>query len=382
MPDLMLAEPVGALEVMPDIPLAQRDLVTIATWVASKMGSEHTRRAFRIEAQRWLAWVIAEKARHLHPTWLNMADSKSAAAYARFLTGEGQPLPHFALSAAGLNHQPFRKLPLASASVERAISVLKTMYADMVEMQVDDGVEITRNPFARVRTSLVVNKKSPRSKSLSSAERRYVDDALEAMGQTNDIHYHQCRWIWNALLWSALRRSELAAARVDHMYQEQDENGDMIWKMDVTGKGNVANTIPLIDRFMKEFRIYRDHHGLSLMPNFGDDGKPETTPLVLPIRGGMRKVSDEMIYREMKRLLTRAAACAIEAGNPASAARLRQFASHSARHTCVTMIVDATGDITLGQDMARHSSITTTRGYKAKSVSRLTKALKDLEAAN
>ncbi len=92
----------------------------------------------------------------------------------------------------------------------------------------------------------------------------------------------------------------------------------------------------------------------------------------------MRNVTPETINRAVKKLLERAAGIAEQCDDPGAATRLRTFASHTARHTQVTMVVDATGDITLGQEMARHGSITTTRLYKAKSVSRLVQALKDV----
>ena len=92
----------------------------------------------------------------------------------------------------------------------------------------------------------------------------------------------------------------------------------------------------------------------------------------------MRNVHPETINRAIKKLLMRAAQIAEASDNPAAVSRLNSFASHCARHTQVTMIVDATGDITLGQEIARHGSITTTRRYKAKSVSRLKQALADV----
>lgn len=368
--------------------LASADLRAIAGWVASKRNSDHTRRAFRTEAQRWLAWVIWAKQDTVlsscgsgNVTWLDKTQSIDASVYTRFLMSEKPtPFPSEVLRAAGLDHQPFKPGPLATTSVERAIDVLKTMYGDMVEMVLDDGFEIRRSPFARFKTSSMVSGKSSRSKALTAAERKFVDVALEKLKNDGAIPaYHQYRWIWNALKWSAMRRSELAAARAGHIFQDADEEGEIVWKIGIIGKGKTEKNIPLSDRFMDEFKVYRDYHGLPAIPMPGIDGKSEETPLVVPIKGVMRAVSDMLIYRAMKHLFALAADESISAGNPACAARLRSFASHSARHTCITMIIDATGDITLGQDIARHASIATTRQYKAESVSRLKKALNNLK---
>lgn len=383
--------------------LAYRDLRMILAWIGAKSGSKHTQRAFRIEAQRWLSWIIWSKSQYGLPqydTWLDKADALDAAAYDSFLAtapttdalqaietdidtadkagaARAQPpieFPAFALAAAGMKTQPFRTLPLKKSSRARAISALKTMYNDMIDMHVNDGVRIERNPFNKRKVKADINRK-PRRKALTEIERTYVDSAIEGMRLTGDIHYHQCRWIWNALLWSALRRSELAAAKAGDIYLDSDENGAEIWKLDVMGKGDKAGSIPLCAEFMKEFRLYREYHGFSPFPV----SENEETPLVMPLRGNVRGDSkaplDQIIYREIKRLMNLAADEAVTQGNLKAADRLRNFASHSARHTCITRVVDLTGDITLGQDMARHASIVTTRGYKAESVSRLADAL-------
>lgn len=369
--------------------LASHDLRAIAAWVLSKRDSDHTRRAFRIEAQRWLAWLITTKADAGHQTFLDKATSEDAAAYALFLRQPLKPpFPQFALYRAGLHRQPFKgqalpcpdtpEKPLASATIERAISSLKAMYGDMMAMTLE-GMKVSSNPYARFRTKGLISKGTPRTKALNEPERRYVDMALEQMRDNDDVHfYHQCRWIWSALLWTALRRDELARAKASDIFQDQDENGNLVWVIQVLGKGGTFTTLPLTEEFLTEFALYRAHHGLASRPTIANDGTPEATPLVLPIRGPMRFVSNETVYRAMKKLMKQAADIAVEQGNPGSAVRLRKFATHSARHTSITTLVDATGDITLGQDLARHASITTTRGYKAKSISRLKLAMQDL----
>lgn len=235
-------------------------------------------------------------------------------------------------------------------------------------------------PFSRFRISTAPVKLSPRKKSLTAIERRYVDTALDKLEQEGDLqNYHQLRWIWCALKWTAMRRNELSQACAGDIYQEDDENGAPTWKIAIQGKGNTNASVPLSSEFLKEFALYRAHHGLPSLPVFGSAGEPDSTPLVLPIRGGIRHVNDHLIYRAMKDLMTLAATVAEADGNLNSAGRLLGFAAHSARHTSITAIVDATGDITLGQDMARHASITTTRAYKAPSTSRLKGALEGLK---
>lgn len=376
--DLILLGPTSsAVAVAPS--LARDDLMAIVAWIASKRNSEHTRRAFGFEARRWLAWLMWSKAGQPFSRWLDKASSLDAAAYAHFLAGPKEiSVPQEMLDRAGLQRQPFKPAPLASASVDRAVSALKAMYADMIEMHLEDGYKIERNPFNRFKVSSVMSKASPRKKALSVLERGYVEEALAELKREGHIlEYQQQKWTWTALLWAALRRHELAAAVAGDVYQDNDEDGEPTWMLDVRGKGNVEATVPLSEQFMSGMREYRLARGLPALPLGGHQGK-DLTPLVLPMRGVMRNVHPETINRTIKKLLDHASEIATASDNPAAAGRLKSFASHSARHTQVTMIVDATGDITLGQEIARHGSITTTRRYKAKSVSRLKQALKDV----
>lgn len=374
--DLILLEPSSSALVAATT-FARDDLAAIVAWIASKRGSEHTRRAFGFEARRWLAWLMWTKAGQPFSRWLDKGTSLDAAAYAHFLAGPKEmSIPQEVLERSGLERQPYKPEPLASASVDRAISALKAMYADLIDMHLESGYRIERNPFNRLKTSSIMKKASPRKKALSALERGYIEQALDEVKREGHIlEYHQQKWTWTALLWAALRRHELAQAVAKDVYQDNDEDGELTWMLDVCGKGNVESTIPLADQFISGLREYRLARGLPALPVSNVE---DTTPLILPMRGPMRNVHPETINRTVKKLLERASEIALASDNPASASRLKSFASHCARHTQVTMIVDATGDITLGQEIARHGSITTTRRYKAKAVSRLKQALKDV----
>jgi len=376
--------PSSALQLAPAI--AEADLRAITSWVQSKRKSKHTRRAFQTEAQRWLAWLIWAKSASGFTTWLDKATSLDAAAYAKFLLEEKtQQFPIPVLEAAGLRNQPFRMQALAVTSVDRAVDSLRTMYSDLIEMVVDGSLDLRKNPFARFKTSSIADRLSPRHKALNRSERSYIDDALtlircreEEKGK-RPVIYHQLRWIWHALLQSAMRRSELAAAVAGDIHQVTDDEGNRNWEISIKGKGDKVASIPLSNDFMLEFAVYREFHGLPPVPTYTADGKRDESPVVMPIKGATRQVSDSLIYRAMKDLMKMASTLAMEAQDPAGAEKLKMSAAHSARHTCVTRIVDSTGDITLAKDMARHSSISTTQGYVAPSTSRLRKALENLD---
>lgn len=379
-------EDIGSSEIQLTPALAEADLRAITAWVQSKRKSKHTRRAFQSEAQRWLAWLIWAKGANATSTWLDKATSLDAAAYAKFLLDEKkQQFPIPVLGAAGLRHQPFRMQSLAVTSVDRAVDSLRTMYSDLIEMIVDGSLDLRKNPFARFKTSSIADRLSPRHKALNRTERSYIDDALKLIKCHEEekgkrpVIYHQQRWIWHALLQSAMRRSELAAAVAGDIHQVVDDEGNRNWEISIRGKGDKVASIPLSNEFMHEFSVYRGFHGLPAIPTYSPEGKRDESPVVMPIKGATRQVSDSLIYRAMKDLMKMASVLAMEAQDPAGAEKLKMSAAHSARHTCVTRIVDSTGDITLAKDMARHKSINTTQGYVAPSTSRLRKALENLD---
>lgn len=368
--------------------------------------STHTQRAFRLEARRWLAWLMLQK-RGLHAdTWLDKATTEDAANYLTFLYHKDKSdFPPDVLWAANLKRQPFQKKKmLAPATVDRAIDTLKAFYADLAGMVVTNDLVIGKSPFARFKTSAINERGEPRQKALSAEDRQYVEAALEYFRQeavAPDARpeklaiYHQHRWVWKALLHSGMRRQELADARAGDLYLDTDEEKQRVWKLRVRGKGSRGKgkkiaSIPLSSHFMKEMAIYRQFHGLSPIPdlrgyhwrendNSVDKNHPAMKPLVLPVRGDPRHVSGMLVYRSMKALLEKAAELARQDNNFDSAGHLEASTSHSSRHTCVTRIVDETGDVTLAQDMARHASILTTRRYKTPSTARLSRALEKLD---
>lgn len=386
-------------------PLA--DLAAIKLWVDTKRGSAHTRRAFNYEARRWLAWLMWARPGPASSGWLAGASSQEANAYIEFLsmTKAGRPVanangdavpeservplpfPVEILCRTGLQRPPFQYSPLQPASLLRVLYALKGMYADMRDMTFANGVVVVANPFNRIKLNatnddgLDVDEDdddSLRGKALTKREMEYVAAAQVALMELRPpSEALRIKWIWTALKWAAMRRHELAKAKAGDIRLKTDENGDPTWKISIRGKGRVRKSVPLSKVFMDAFCEYRVANGLPALPTSSAQGL-EDTPLVLPLRGPMRHVSDETIYRSVKILFGQAALVAAVNDDHEAVSRLNKFASHTARHTQVTNIVDATGDITLGQDMARHASIATTRKYKAKSTSRLAKALNEL----
>lgn len=400
--------------------LAYGDVEAINIWASTKLGSPHTRRAYRTEALRFLCFLIEHNPDPSSGTWLDKATSLDTQNYVNFLLSEKLPFSEWALTMAGLTQQPFQKKkvhklersehektleppshdvsrgssamiplmpgkqevspPLSKATLQRALSSLKTMYADMQTLTLP-ALSITKNPFQNHKASAIAASQ-PRKKALTTHECEYVEQAIELLkSNATAAKYHQYRWVWNALVRSGLRRSELAAANASWITQSEDENRRTIWIMSVLGKGDTNEDIPLSDQFMMEFALYRDYLGLPPLP-VRNRNEVETTPLVMPLNrlaDGRTHVSDKMIYRIIRTLFQSASELATLDNDHAAAQKISDLATHSTRHTCITKVIDASGDITLGRDMGRHKSITTTQHYKAKTLARLHDTLNQLD---
>lgn len=377
LPLAVLPRTAGSLALVDELS-ATADLHAIVAWAASKRKSEHTRRAFMTEARRFLAWLIWFKVSQgrNHSSWLDKATSMEASAYATFLElPKPNPFPAWVLDLVQLQRQPFNPEPLKLASIQRAISSLRTMYKDMAEM-VLDGLQITKSPFNRVDVSFSKSG-SPSEKALNYAELGYVAAALKKLERDEKPEvYQRIKWVWTASRWAALRRHELAKAVAGDI-RRRNENGALQWIISVLGKGKVEKPVPLSAEFMAGFAEYRAFHGLTTIPM-----QNELTPLVLPLRGDTRNVVPETINRIIKDLLEQAADIAEKYDDQDAALRLRSFASHSARHTQINLVVNTTGDITLGQQLARHADISTTMRYKAESADRLRAAFGQIDDAS
>lgn len=63
----------------------------------------------------------------------------------------------------------------------------------------------------------------------------------------------------------------------------------------------------------------------------------------------MRRLSDQAVYKALRKR--------------AREARVRAFSPHDLRRTCITNMLDRGGDLSVVQDIAGHSSISTTKIY-------------------
>lgn len=126
-------------------------------------------------------------------------------------------------------------------------------------------------------------------------------------------------------LYSALRRSEIAALRWDQVGED---------RIRVVGKGDVSATVPLHPVVAEALDELRGAHLASPYVFPGRDGGPSNPTTVW---GWVRAVATE--------------------------AGLGQVPTHVLRHTALATALDATGDLRAVQEFARHADPLTTAGY-------------------
>jgi site-specific recombinase XerD len=155
-----------------------------------------------------------------------------------------------------------------------------------------------------------------------------------------------------ALLGSGgLRRSEATSLDLSHFDEEAAT-------LRVRGKGD------------KERLVYLGREALRAMLDWlgvrGDDHGPLLCPVTKSGEVEPRRLSDQAVYNALRKR--------------AREARVRAFSPHDLRRTAITNMLDRGGDLSVVQDIAGHSSISTTKIYdrRGEAAKRRTSALASL----
>jgi site-specific recombinase XerD len=138
-----------------------------------------------------------------------------------------------------------------------------------------------------------------------------------------------------ALLGSGgLRRSEATALDLSHFDEEAGT-------LRVRGKGD------------KERLVYLGREALRTVLDWLGARGTDPGPLLRPVsKAGcveLRRLSDQAVYNALRKR--------------AKESRVRAFSPHDLRRTCITNMLDRGGDLSVVQDIAGHSSISTTKIY-------------------
>jgi site-specific recombinase XerD len=230
------------------------------------------------------------------------------------------------------------------ASVNATLSALKGVAHSAWQLK-----QLKTDEYQRIRdVKGVSGSRLPRGRALSDREvSRLVDACLR---DTSPAGNRDLALI--ALLGSCgLRRSEAVSLDLSHF---NDEAGTLR----VRGKGD------------KERLVYLGRGSLRMLLDWLDLRGRDAGPLLCPVsKSGeieLRRLSDQAVYNALRKR--------------AKEAHVRAFSPHDLRRTCITNMLDRGGDLSVVQDIAGHSSISTTKIYdrRGEAAKRRTSALASL----
>lgn len=163
------------------------------------------------------------------------------------------------------------------------------------------------------------------------------------------------RWIFQIMLFTGCRRSEISNATMDDFVLIKNK----LW-LRVNGKGSKYGIVPIPTHLELRLNNYR---AIYRLPPIRERRQPEYhIPLVIKSHSGQQytSVTHGYIWHVVK-LIGNELAEAMP--NEVLRSRMRRISPHWLRHTCATMQINAGIDIRVVQANLRHSSIQTTMLY-------------------
>ncbi len=376
------------------------DVWCLAAWLqVCAPHSEHTRRSYRREACRWLAFL----------TWLDQngpamddhlgvgrshriqrARYEHAGAYLDWIRGASDlgDLPDSIASAFGIASARPKPTPVV---LRHAVLVLHGMYDELAALAISTppAPVVSTNPFRPYRKQFNPRRKSrgQQSPDAHGVTKALTDQAWDLLWKVacqelmpeSDSTAQQTldgqprkralavrpklqarRRLALALLratWD--RRSSVAALTWGDLTRSRDG----VWMVRQQRKGSEPAWYPVPPGLMTEVAHFRRAIGLQPMPQQEEMGRSLfwTGGAV----GAKGPISDESLYRDLKVLFARAALVSTEQGDLESAAQLTRagVGPHTIRHTMATQFMAAGGQARVAQEILGHASIATTTSF-------------------
>lgn len=246
---------------------ASSDIEAIHAWLAN-VRSDQTRRAYRKEAERLLAWAIVERGKAL-----SSLDLEDMVAYERFLknpVSERSGVSWVASQKPGEKKRHRRDSPLwrpfdgplSQSSLEYAITVLKGMFSFFSEVgyTMINPLKIRKKSYSPDPTRVLDRALSPKTWAYlyQYLERGLeVDESLSPSQRMRQLRVaYQRIMIFTVLYLLGLRISELSNLKMFHFKQRFSGTQDGWW-VTILGKGNKERIIPVPLDLMKVLSDYR-----------------------------------------------------------------------------------------------------------------------------
>ncbi|WP_277189163.1 phage integrase family protein [Caballeronia sp. BR00000012568055] len=291
------------------------DIRAITAWLEARSANEHTRRAYRREAERMLLWALLEKQKPL-----SSLDHDDCAKYITVFLADPQPAARWIapgrIERCFAAWRPFAG-PLSDRSRESARSILSAMF----EWLIDAGY-LAENPMLGLERASTPPAIDPQGRTLDLAQWNFVLASTEREAYT--LAENRDRLALLLAYSTGLRRAELAAATTDALSVGRlaDVSGP-VWRLSV---GNEPRSVLLAPAVMEAL-----HDNLSMRGLPEPLACPAGTPILAQTRGGLDMTPDS-VGKLFKRIFTNAGA-QLDAMAPGAGRSLMQASTHWLRHT-------------------------------------------------
>ncbi|KMZ11709.1 Mobile element protein [Candidatus Burkholderia humilis] len=321
------------------------DLHAVCAWLEARSASEHTRRAYRREAERLLLWAPIEKRKAV-----SSLDEDDCAEYIGAFLANPQPAAHWIakgrIERCLSTWRPFAG-PLSERSRESARAILNAMCEWLVEARY-----LAVNPFADVDRVVAPPVFESSARALSIEQWKFVLDST-----TRDAYSfaeHRDRLALLLAYATGLRRAELSAATTDALSVGRlPDFPHPVWRLSV---GDGQRTVLLSPAVIETLEENLSMRGLPAALSC-----PVGTPILAQFRSGSA-ISPDGIGKLFKALFAKAASL-LGAATPGAGHDLTRASTHWLRHTHSTHALGLGAPLGEIQAGLGHARLTTTALY-------------------
>ena len=327
---------------LPASMIGDNDVEATRSWLREFESSPATLRSYRKEAERFLRWSASVCQKSL--AHLNRADLD---AYRAFMSN---PPADWCGSRQGeygtASWRPFDG-PLSVGSQGYALSVLACLFNYLMQ-----GQYLHANPFSLIRRKGVKRANDPTKtirKPVMLAFLEFLDHkAAEEPAPENRLKFERELFVVSWLYWTGCRREELACARHKDLSISHSMTTDAT-RWTIFGKGQTQTWIPVRAAACIALSRYVAHHKEPSQPDL---------PILLPLRGPIRRLGNDQIWDIVKNAARR-----FSIQRPEFAKVFSRVSPHWMRHAITSHLLDEGTDPRYVQRLLRHESITTTMLY-------------------
>jgi len=331
----------------------------------------HTQRAYRKEAERFLLWAIVERGRAL-----SSMRNEDCLAYREFLA-DPQPRSRWCGERCRERWSPLWRPfegPLSASAQRQAITILKNLYAFLVDQNYLMG-----NPWSAVSVPRSAGPKLNAGRSLSLAQWDFVQEQLALLpGRAAHV---RLRLALRLLYATGLRLSEVVAAKVDDLrwvaYPADGHDAEPVegWILTVIGKGQKEREVPVPAEVVSQLWAYLASRGLNKDSAQGGSlgvsllGQASDAAEQAPALHGKAPVDNRQgiaattLYDQIKAFFADCADVLRGRGDTQGAERLARASTHWLRHSHASHAIAGGMPIEIAQQNLGHASLATTTVY-------------------